>query len=153
MNSSATQQRGNRRAFDSKSFTRAQAVRIIANTTDPDLIQKFSDHNNKHVRRYVFHKLGGTAEIRAIFANLGQLFRLVLVGDEGGSLWPTQAEALEEKKLNQEMSELDALAAQYGEDRAEVAKLYDAKGGDMAALRRSLISRKSARSRAAKKNV
>lgn len=40
-----------------KEYTRAQACKIIAGTSDMDLIKSFSAHENKHVKAYVEHKL------------------------------------------------------------------------------------------------
>lgn len=149
----ASHQRGNRRSFDPKAFTRAQATQIIASTTDTNLIQKFADHSNKHVRRYVFHKLGGTVEVRGIFSNLEKLFSLgahELRETYSGPIVPE--------------TEIAELAQKYGEDPGVVTQLYsslaDGPTDDpaeeqrltLAALKRSLISRKSARTRAAKKN-
>lgn len=44
-----------------KMVTRAQAQRKIAETTDPEVIQSFAKHPNKHIRAYVEHKLASLA--------------------------------------------------------------------------------------------
>lgn len=133
-------QRGNRRAFDPTAFTRAQATRIIANTTDPDLIGKFSEHGNKHVKRYVAHKLGAFATASAVAA--------LVVEPEP---MPEAVSDVSSEQIDSLLNDLEALATEYGEDFSAVRELHQAKGGDLAAVKRSLISRKSAKTRAAKK--
>ena len=135
-------QRGNRRAFDPTAFTRAQATRIIANTTDPDLIGKFSEHGNKHVKRYVAHKLGAFATASAV-TNYVEVAALVVEPEAVSEVSSTEIDSL--------LNDLEALATEYGEDFSAVRELHQAKGGDLAAVKRSLISRKSAKTRAAKK--
>lgn len=126
-----------KRELDPKAFTRAQATRLIANTEDKAVIAIFSGHQNKHVKRYCQHKLGLLAKATA---------EAPVVKVELTTIPPTvQAEV----KVSEERYLAD-LAAQYGETVDFVSALVTEKGGDLSAAKRSLISRKSARTRAAK---
>jgi len=129
--------RAMKRELDPKAFTRAQAVRLIACTTDSALIEAFKGHQNKHVRRYCGHKLGllamATVEASVVKVELTTI--------------PPTVQA--EIKVSEERYLAD-LAAQYGETVDFVSALVTEKGGDLSAAKRSLISRKSARTRAAK---
>lgn len=49
--------RRRKRVCDPSAFTRAQACKLISNSMDTGLVQKFSKHGNEHVRRLVPKRL------------------------------------------------------------------------------------------------
>jgi hypothetical protein len=53
-----SQVRRARAALNPAALTRAQACRVIAQSSDPELIKSFAKHGSKAVRRYVTHKVG-----------------------------------------------------------------------------------------------
>jgi hypothetical protein len=53
-----SQVRKARAALNPAALTRAQACRVIAQSSDPELIKSFARHGSKAVRRYVTHKVG-----------------------------------------------------------------------------------------------
>lgn len=135
--------RAMKRELDPKAFTRNQAQRIIANTTDCALIEAFKAHQNKHIRRYCDHKLG----LLHVAASEAQARALeVPVVTVEVELEPAPQPAVETEAERQ----IKMLAGFYDETQEFVTALAHEKGGDMAAVKRSLISRKSARTRAAK---
>lgn len=53
-----SQVRKARAALNPAALTRAQACRVIAGSSDVELIKSFAKHGSKQVRRYVTHKVG-----------------------------------------------------------------------------------------------
>lgn len=64
-----------------KQETRAAATKRIARTTDVGAIETYLGHQNKNVRRYAFHKLGGEAQVREV---LGKLARVLSYAQSPG---------------------------------------------------------------------
>ena len=56
-NRTGSQTRRAKRNLEPNSFTRAQACKLIAGTTDLGLIESFKSHPSEGVKRYVAHKL------------------------------------------------------------------------------------------------
>jgi hypothetical protein len=65
-----------------KSKTRAQAQRIIAGTSEPELIRQFSAHPNSHIKRYAAYKLDQLAGGQGV--EMVRALRLVLSAVESG---------------------------------------------------------------------
>lgn len=129
--------RARRRSLDPRGYTRAQALRKLGSLTEPEQIASFAEHPNKHVRRFVAVKVG-----RSVIQFLGNVCDL-----------PNRI-PFQESKIWEEFSERGkALAEAYGETVESVREIFLAVQGDVAGLKRRLISRKAARTRKAAKEA
>lgn len=136
-----------KREMNPSAFTRAQALRFLSECDDPSVRKVFEGHQNKHVKRAAARPFQGWSEVPNPAVR-------------------EQTDAMPQGPLNQEihkvpfnsvLNALEMLATAYGEELATVEEIHDQKllafGADeaIAATKRSLISRKSARSAKAKK--
>lgn len=152
-----------------QSMTRHQAERAVQTLDNGEDLAQAMSHKNHHVGRAAFRRgmilcwavpfFGMLAEI----LHRQEIIEATAITDridrEDGFFAETKSEVTEQ--MDQLASGFDAhlqasykaLAEQYGEEVGYVETIALEKNGDLAAVKRSLISRKAARTVAAKKNA
>lgn len=142
-------------------MTRKHAENFVNDCDDPNQLIEAMKHKNRHVGRAAFRRGMALGWITPFLVSFAQV--LAFAGPQDEEDEESEAETVRPSQMEEKVSSvvepsLDdtidiQLSEQYGETIEYVRLLANQKGNDYAAVKRSLISRKAARTTAARKKV